>query len=39
MATSSATEFLDALARQDWAVAQSLLALGGSFRVLTPCAL
>ena len=34
-----ATNFLDALARQDWAVVQSLLARSVSFRVLTPRAL
>jgi hypothetical protein len=34
-----ATEFLDALGRQDWVVAQSLLDQGISFRVLTPRAL
>jgi hypothetical protein len=36
---SVAAEFLDALARQDWVVAQSLLDQGVSFRVLTPRAL
>ena len=36
---SVATEFLDALARQDWAVVQSLLDHSVSFRVLTPRAL
>ena len=36
---SVATEFLDALARQDWAVVQSLLDQSVSFRVLTPRAL
>lgn len=36
---SVATAFLEALARQDWAVAQSLLDHGVAFRVLTPRAL
>lgn len=36
---SVATAFLSALARQDWAEVQSLLARGVSFRVLTPRAL
>jgi hypothetical protein len=36
---SVATEFLDALARQDWAVVHSLLDHRVSFRVLTPRAL
>ena len=36
---SVATEFLDALARQDWIVVQSLLDQSVSFRVLTPRAL
>jgi hypothetical protein len=36
---SVAGEFLDALARQDWAVVQSLLDHSVSFRVLTPRAL
>jgi hypothetical protein len=36
---SVASEFLDALARQDWAVVQSLLDHGVSFRVLMPRAL
>jgi hypothetical protein len=36
---SVATEFLDALARQDWAAAHSLLDHSVSFRVLTPRAL
>ncbi len=36
---SVATEFLDALGRQDWAVAQSLLDQGVAFRALTPRAL
>ncbi len=36
---SVATAFLDALARQDWAVMHSLLDRSVSFRVLTPRAL
>lgn len=36
---SVATAFLSALARQDWAEVQSLLARGVSFRALTPRAL
>jgi hypothetical protein len=36
---SVATKFLDALARQDWSMAQSLLDKEVSFRVLTPRAL
>jgi hypothetical protein len=36
---SVASEFLDALARQDWAAVQSLLDHSISFRVLTPRAL
>lgn len=34
-----ATDFLDALARRDWAAVQSLLASNVAFRVLTPRAL